>query len=477
MLSRKAALTALLLLVVVLLGAGAWFWSSQTRLYSNPSAVRTNDIYLRAHAAAEKLPEMPPNFFSSIVVQHTSTNQIDIFAPGSYAPEVEYEPLETHQVSPSQTVQLGAGTIRLAYVATAYAAIRTNIDWSTSLRANYYTPDLRPVPEEEAKTVFHVYDRNLQFYGDFPAASFYFASSNISDFKPFNFTAFDARTHHPLTQGHSSSLRTNLFWFSPTIRLWHQTPIELVVTVATGPAEEFTAEPRPGAELSYPGGVIRVLAVSDVEFGGTSSRGDGRTNHITLKGGPGFTGPGDPRPRSSFLFYAWPNSRLRGEIQFYGPEGKKLQTYGGGTSGGLIHSRVFGRPEDVKEIRFRHYPNVHRLIFTIPELPGLPEENRNLANLFDVHVPSMHFQYEYHFQDNIPQLVQMSYSSLPLTFSNAFFPIIRTNTTARALFQELATMLSNREHQLVADPEENRIEARPNPLYALIQKLRKKVGL
>ena len=477
MLFRKTALIALLILVLMLLGGVVWMWSSQARLYSDPNAPRTNDSYLRAHALAEKLPPVPTNFFSSVVVDQSSSNQIQIWSPGSFqTPDIDYEPLKVLEVDSSQTANLGAGSIRLACIGVAHSLIRTNIDWSTSIPATYYMPDLHPATAEETAGIVPHYDRKLQFYGDFPSASFYFVCSNLSGFKTLNFTAFDARTHHPLTQGYSSSYLSNVFWFSPTVRLWHQTPVELIVTVATGPAQTFTIAPRSGAEIQYPGGVIRVLAVTDLELGGTSSRSDGRTNHVTMRveTGPRFD---RGRPRSTFLFYSWPNARLRGEIEHYGHDGKKLQTYGGGTSGHLINSRIVAEVEEVKEIRFQYYPNIYRLVFKIPELPGLPEQNRNLENLFDVYVPSMHFQYEHHFQDNIPQLVQMSYASLPLTFSNAFFPIIRTNTTARALFQELGSMLANREDQLVADPEKNKIEARPHPLYALVQKFKKKLGL
>ena len=51
-----------------------------------------------------------------------------------------------------------------------------------------------------------------------------------------------------------------------------------------------------------------------------------------------------------------------------------------------------------------------------------------------------------------------------------------SSTTARALLPKWRPC-SNKEHQVVADPVANKIESRPNPIFALIQKIKKKVGL
>ena len=138
---------------------------------------------------------------------------------------------------------------------------------------------------------------------------------------------------------------------------------------------------------------------------------------------------------------------------------------------------MIGRLEDIKEIRLLHYPNLHRLTFTIPELPGLPEQNRHVANLFDVHIPYMRFRYEYSFQSGVAQLLQMQNHSIPLTFTNNYFPTFRTNTTTRALFREMASMLSDPEKRIVVNPESNTIEAKRHPLAVLRHKVRQTLGL
>jgi hypothetical protein len=66
---------------------------------------------------------------------------------------------------------------------------------------------------------------------------------------------------------------------------------------------------------------------------------------------------------------------------------------------------------------------------------------------------------------------------LRLTYPNNFFPTFRTNTTARALFLELESKLSNKELQLAADSQKNTISARPHPMALAIEAIKKKLGL
>jgi hypothetical protein len=133
--------------------------------------------------------------------------------------------------------------------------------------------------------------------------------------------------------------------------------------------------------------------------------------------------------------------------------------------------------DQVKEVRLKHYPNLYRITYTIPELPGLPEQNRNIQNLFDVHIPYMHYRYEYAFQHHIGNLLQMDQRHFALNYPNAYFPTTRTNTTPRALFLEMESLLANPELQLVADPQKNEIRTRLHPVRAALEAIKKKLGL
>lgn len=478
MLFRRASLILTIVLAIGAAGLALWFWKSENQLYSNPAAPRTNfpSWQMRRDFRASKAPTLPTNLFASITVEH-ATNDFQIWAPGplSMPSEADYEPLTVHHANREEPIHIDGGTVRLAFIGTGYATSpKTNADWSFEIPATFYTPALRPVSREKTTSVIPDYEGMLGTQGDFPSARFYFTHSNLPPFKNMRFSAFDARTGVSLTQGYGYSSLTNVFWYQPTIRLWHQTPIELVVTIATGPSQTYTLPPQTGAHLIYPGGALKLLTASPIEFGGQGSRSDGRTNHITFRAAkPSRFHPG---PNASFIFYGWPHGSLQGELEFYNHAGEKLKPHNSGSSGNILHLRVPGHPDDIKEIRFTHFPQLHRLIFTISELPGLPEENRHVQNLFDVRIPMMHFDYEYAFQDNLAQLLQMSHSTLPLTFSTSF-PTTRTNITPRELFHELGSLFSDPDRRLTADPRKHSIEARPHPIPALIERLKKKLGI
>src|SRR5688572_12370966 len=131
MLFRRAAQIVTIVLVLAAVGLGVWFWKTQNRLYSSPAAIRTNELYLKAHSPAEKLPEFPTNFFTSIDVER-ATNRIVVAVAerlGVRSPEGDYEPLSIHQADTNYAIRLGEGEVRLAYVGVAQARPMTNFDY------------------------------------------------------------------------------------------------------------------------------------------------------------------------------------------------------------------------------------------------------------------------------------------------------------------------------------------------------------
>ena len=178
------------------------------------------------------------------------------------------------------------------------------------------------------------------------------------------------------------------------------------------------------------------------------------------------------------LLHVWPSAfGAPVEVEVWGKNGKKLQGGNAGTSGNLMKVTVDGFADDIEEVRLKYYTKKYRVIFTIPELPGLPEQNRGVKNLFEVHVPYMNLQYEYDFQHGISKLLQMEQSHFALNFPNAYFPSVRSNTTPRELFLEMEGLLANKDSQLVADPVKNEIRERKNPLLEALEKFQKMVGI
>ena len=316
------------------------------------------------------------------------------------------------------------------------------------------------------------------FRGTFPRAEFYFQSTNLpSDVMLIGFQAFDHRTRRLLTSGHSSSMQRGAettIWISADIELWHQTPIDLVLTIATGPIE-LTSHPidLSTSPIPFPGGMLKLLHIAEAEINGWGTDINNGTNYVTL------STDRDTKPsKTSFVFFGWPTMQgLPLQIQLARADGQPAQHTGRSSSETLLIATVDEKPADLAKIEMRYYPNVYRLVFHLPELPGLPEENRNLENLFDTHIPYIRLPYEHAYQSTILKLIAMEAPHIPLSYSNLFFPIIRTNTTARELFREMESLASNPEKLLVVDPVKNKVRHEQSTLHSLINKAKKKLGL
>lgn len=165
------------------------------------------------------------------------------------------------------------------------------------------------------------------------------------------------------------------------------------------------------------------------------------------------------------------------DFEFIDANGKTIAGLGAGSLGNFMMARAEADSEQIKEVRVKYYPNKHRLIYTIPELPGLPDQNRNIQNLFDVHIPYTYFRYEWDLQQALGKLLQMEQQHFSLTFPNGYFPTFRTNTTPRELFLEMESLLSKQDQQLVADPVKNEIRIRKHPLWSAIDEVKKKLGM
>jgi hypothetical protein len=470
----RPALLAILGLIAVLAMA-LLAQHTQARLHSSPAVVRTNTAYAEAHAPAVKRQPIAPDFFERIEVAESESeikiNIPEVRAAGPSSPL--YEPLLEHQAEESQTVRIGNGSVRLAFVGMAIAP--PHLGRGVEVPLKLFKPDLQLATEQDAAGLLPSFDQKTWVHGPgWPVARFFLVHSNTAPLKAAGLRVFDARTRWRLSGSGSSIAQLSdrpLSWFETEVQAWHQTPLELVVTFIGGAVEEFRLPLAAGQEWRHDGCHVRVIALDELGNNSFGTMGDGQTNYHTVRLGahPAY----DNRPRCTVILH----SNLQGEIDFVRADGKIADSGGRNSSGGLLVFNPVARLEDLKELRIRYFPQTHRITFKLPELPGLPEANRGIENLFEVRVPWLHFRYEYAFQQTLGQLVQMERMHLPLTYPNGYFPTLRSNTTPRELLIEMAGMLSNPEHHLVADPEKNVIEARTHPLRALFNALKRKVGL
>lgn len=462
-------------------GLALWFWRPEPKLFSSPTAIRTNDAYLHAHAPGSDQPPFSDDIFKSIQVRKGDSNlSISLLSGSPLSYNLDYAPVAVHRASALETIEIEGGSIRLTYlaVATKPPPPPYGSSGSSMVSARYYTPDLKWVSLSELPVRIPREQQPLLAHS-LPSARFAFACSNLADFKVLRFRAFDARTHYPLSTFHNLPYTSNSITFNCDLNLWHQTPIELVGTLALGPVQSYTLAPEEGAELKISNEAVKLLAICEGSYDHSNTMDDGKTNVTSFS----RQEPPPIYPKNPFtlIFYHWPRAApLPLEFECADESGRAVYGFARSVSEHLSTFLLDGDPKKLKTIRVLHYPNLHRLVVTLPELPGLPDQNRNLQNLFDLHIPSVRLAGPWNIKENLGHFVQMQVPYMPLSlmaYTNKFVPSYRSNTTARALFAELDSFLPSKYDQLIADPEKNEIRYEENAFARAFRILKDKLGI
>ena len=89
-----------------------------------------------------------------------------------------------------------------------------------------------------------------------------------------------------------------------------------------------------------------------------------------------------------FVFACQPAaSKMPVTFEFLDADGNVLPGRGSSTSG-YTHDRSLQQPlEKVARVRARYRTQRQRILIHLPYIPGLPEENNAIEDLFDVHIP------------------------------------------------------------------------------------------
>jgi hypothetical protein len=471
---RRAALVLTALCVIFALALGGLFLRPN-RLYSDPALPRESKAYETAHTIVTNIPPVDTNA-TFLVSSHSG--QIRIQLPNRLTEKQEYQH-PFFLVEGSNAVSLGQSQITLRTIAINYSDGNTHVSAGSDPGGAYYSPAGELQDPASIKDVIGPARGNLQFRGRFPRAAFYFQSTNLPapEVMVLSFEAFDRRTQRALTTGHSSSVHNHAastIWIGADIELWHQTPVELVLTIALGPTQasihpiDVNAPP-----IAFAGGMLKLLHIADTEINSWGNDSLGTTNFVTLL--PDRAGP---EPKTALAFYGWPTAHgIPVQIQLADRDGSTPQHTGMSSSENILIASVDGRPEQLGSIQMRYFPNVYRLVFHLQELPGLPEENRNLKNLFDIQIPFVRIPSEHAYQSTILKLAALKGDHIPLAYSNIFFPMVRTNTTVRELFREMERLASNPERVLIVDPVKSEIRYEPSLLHSFLNKAKQKIGL
>jgi hypothetical protein len=223
-------------------------------------------------------------------------------------------------------------------------------------------------------------------------------------------------------------------WFNTHIPLWHHAPVDLVIDVSYGPVKTFEFAPRAGegfAEGSFQCRLLAVFEGVDTSTNSNSSR-DNMMIHEFRKAPPDKAG-------LTFFFACLPTaSQMPVTFEFLDKDGNKIRTRGSSTSG-YAHSIGLEQPlEKVALIRAYYRTRRRCIIVHLPYIPGLPEQNNAVKNLFDVYIPYVKLHDPGQVEQFLRRTLQLSQSRStgpvpPDSINNAAFPIEFRGTTIRKI--------------------------------------------
>lgn len=452
------------------IGVGIYFLLNPALTVSDPSVLRTNNLadYQKTLAPALSAQAPPTNLFAPVSIVHgqaeVTIRLTNRFAFRGAAPAGNLE-----NVGPTQTAKVGQGEFGLKYIGTAWDVVKTNFDYAARLPLHFFeAPDWQPIAGEQLKPHLPDWEREADFRGEFPTVRFIMSHTNIGRMMLLGIDLFDARTKARLTTGYSSSSSGGSAYIECTTLLWHRAPVDFVAQLAYGDPIVHKVPAEIGAEVPFPGGLLKLVAITAASQGGwrTTTRND--VTEIVFRNPAKNDG-------SALIFAIWPTtSRAAVEIEALGADGTPLGARGSSSSDLLKVVQVTGQPEDIKFFRVTAFTNITRFVFHVDGLPGLPPENAAITNLLDTRIPFLRLEGAWAFESALSSMLQAAPPNIT-TFPNGYFPKVFTNKTAKELLLEYLSHQPQPPNFKVNN-EAGKIELIDPPWIEIWKKLKKIVG-
>ncbi|HYE33470.1 MAG TPA: hypothetical protein VEH27_18750 [Methylomirabilota bacterium] len=459
--SAQGRVSGRVMMGVLLVGVGLWFSTHGLPRFAQgvsptaPRALAELEALMKATAPATNAVEFPELSINDKEDGFTITLSRDSET------EAQLTGHTIHELSPTGKVTLGETVVTFRGVGVALPPAEFKTRQAGGVPARYYDRELKPMPDEELKKwIPNEWERNIYVRGFSPGYNFRFETEKGDSLKILRGEVRDARTGSRLTSGYSSGGAPGGFQFGPAVGAWHQTPVLVMVDVAYGPVEVIEIEPKAGVEVEHPFGKLRVAAFrdgkSDSFSSGTRTQPDGRVvyeyNFERSTKDPGC----------EVIFQCVPTTQsLPLEIDFIGENGNTLQRHGMSSHGALLTCSVAEAASALKKIRITKRSQIGRIILRLPELPGLPEANRNISNLLKVQAPVVHFNAEWEMRMFVQHATEASISmrSGPPPPPPGYFPRTVTNATPASVLEELR-VLHSKPTRIVVDAAKNEIQFR-----------------
>ena len=424
-------------MIVCLLVAGILVYAiistSRGKWHCSPSQPRPSAVKAWEKVTGPAQPPEEPNekFFADFTIRSDDENFI-VEYPTENPPDNPYD-YEIREITPGEPLNIGNGTLTFCALGTAYHDANQTME--DDARYRFYDAELQSITKEQAEKlkVYNFTERGGNFrHRPFPCVQLGLKHEGIEDLMFQGIRVFDASTKKELTGGYGSTGGKEYHWFNTRLPLWHRTPVDIVIEVSYGPSKTFEFAPRAGegfSEGNFECHLIGIFEDADIYSSSSSSR-DNIMIHEFPKAKAKQAG-------LRFVFACRPTaSKMPVTFDFLDSDGKLLRGRGSSTSGN-IHNGGLKQPlEKVARIRARYRTQRQRIVIHLPYIPGLPEQNNEIDDLFDVRIPYVRFQGVDKLRNFLVATLQLQGISQtgptpPNSINSIRFPVEFSDTTVR----------------------------------------------
>ena len=296
----------------------------------------------------------------------------------------------------------------------------------------YFNLDGRLLTEEEERQIFKErrIERSDYLQANEHSMTFYFDLNGFDSPKILGSWLFDRTTKESLSSGGRwHNPEQNPYDFGHRMSTWRSAPVDLIVDVAHGPLELRDVAPQVGELAVFDDFECRLIAIAD-GYSNSSSRSAYRIE-IGIQQEP-------PKEGSNYLFSISPECHGRSlEVEALDHAGNPLSYASKNGSGNIIMVESNQPREKIGALRLIHRPFTKRIVVPVDQLPGLPEMNSEVDNLFDVRIPYVWLNNEHQMERLIRGALQLQFSkNFTAVVPEDFFPREYRDATPREILED-----------------------------------------
>ncbi|MGV3755242.1 MAG: hypothetical protein ACO1QS_07660 [Verrucomicrobiota bacterium] len=384
-------------------------------------------------------------------------------------------PVVVHHVKASERVEAGGVSLqlqRIGYGGAPAPGKGTGGFFQGGRAGQFFTPDLKPLPEEALrKALPGVSNQLLPGVGLRPSFRFDLTISGES-WKCMSAKLYDARTQVMLSLAHGELAANGEYRVTAHPAMWHAGPVKLVIDLAVGPVEHEEIMPKAGATFSVANVPGQIVYAGNNQIGETP-RYDFDKDRVRLR----FrTFPSNGQ--AVFLWYvSHYTDQTAFDIEYIDATGRTLERNPVMNGGQWIMHDVTGNLDQISKVRIRKYRHQQRFIIDLPALPGLPKENQQVTDLFQVRVPYLYFATESEQYGFIASTTQLKFDlRVAANPPPNSYPRALTNASVAEVLLDYARA-NSLSADFYVDPVGDAIEQPEHSLEAVGRRVKRKLGI